>query len=463
MIKKKVIPHLIVVGFGDLIPYKYLTTIKDAFDRGIIDGYSIVELVSQSEMIKQRLNKVDFKPAEIHFINNATSNKTWACQKEFGPVFDSLIKKHHNIKVFIATEVKAHEEYLKYCIDNNIDSLVEKPIFAPMKKGIYSPSEFIPTMTNMLTSAKKSTAQHSVMTLGRYHKIYNQEMLEPLKSKVKELHAPLTSFHLSTNSGIWNLYSEYETRNDHPYKDGYGMLMHGAYHYVDLMAQFLNLNYLIYPDEKFELCVSAYGAFPSDQKNRIPEIYNKLFKDNAPIWTQDKTKRMHYGETDIVSSFCLKFKKTGKILTVGTISLEQTTPSTRAWKDFPPCFYNKNGRTSCTTIEAQLSTVYSVYGRKYKVPIKEGTSVIRTEDNAEVIIRSNASLLKDSEYYIHKSFKSSRSSDSNRSLLLAWLENEELISTLYEHETAIQITQALGLALQKPGRSIKVDYGSNFV
>ncbi|TFV32621.1 hypothetical protein E4K10_22810 [Streptomyces sp. T1317-0309] len=69
---------------------------------------------------------------------------------------------------------------------------------------------------------------------------------------------------------MWNLQREFESRDDHPYKYGYGMMMHGAYHYVDLATQILSLNAELFSERQLRLEVSAFGAFPSTSTSASP-------------------------------------------------------------------------------------------------------------------------------------------------------------------------------------------------
>jgi hypothetical protein len=44
------------------------------------------------------------------------------------------------MKAYIATEVGSHEQYLRRCVEEGVDSLVEKPVLAPMIGDIFEPS-----------------------------------------------------------------------------------------------------------------------------------------------------------------------------------------------------------------------------------------------------------------------------------------------------------------------------------
>lgn len=450
--------HLVIIGLGDVVPYKYLECIKDSIERGELDSYSVIDIKSQKNNIEKRINSIKLKPENIFYLPNITKSNISANPKDFIPVFNRLRGEKDKLKVFISTETKAHEAYLKYCVENGIDSLVEKPVFTPIdRNGFFSPRKITSIMKKLIKTSRQKPANHSVMTLGRYHEVYNDEMADLVKEKVLKYGAPVTSFHLNTSSGVWNLYREYESREDHPYKYGYGMLMHGAYHYIDLMAQFLELNKLVYPKIDFVLEINSHVAYPEDQQIRIPKKFNNFFGDIPPEWTKEKSGLNGYGETDVVSIFSLRDKKTNKVLTVGSIALEQTTPSVRTWKDIPENFYNKNGRISCTNLEVQLSTLYSICGRSFKVPKSVDNKILQVDNYAQVRTRANASLLKDEEYNTEKVFNNFFNSNSNRKLMTAWFQNKENRSQLEKHYPTMKITQAIAESIKKPGKSITIE------
>lgn len=447
--------HLIVVGFDDIVGDKYLSCIEEAINLGFIDSYSVIDLKSRKSEIDSKISSINLKPEGVYYLPD--SKDAWADQDIFGPVLEKIKRQKGKLKIYIATELKAHEGYLKYCVENSIDSLIEKPILAPMQNSRFEPTLIEPTMHHLINEAERTQAKHSVMTLSRYHKIYNDIVLESLKKKIIKLGAPLTSFHLRHAGGVWNLHREYESREDHPYKNGYGMIMHGGYHYIDLAIQFLMLNKLIFPDTIFSLTLSSYAAYPEDQNDRIPKKFSENFDDNCPNWSSLQQNSNKYGETDIVTSFCLINKKTGKILTVGTISLEQTTPSIRTWKDIPPKLYNKNGRISKVEFEAQLSTLHSVDVQCFDVPIRDNNEIDGIDAFARISTRTNASLLQEEEYNTEETHNGLFHSDSNRKLMSMWLKNKEYKSQLSEHVPVMKMIQAMASAIKKPGYPITFD------
>ena len=451
--------HLVIAGFDDIIADKYMSCIEQAISDGHINGYSIIDLSSQQDWIERKLNKVSVQPELKYYIEVSEGKNKWADKEIFQPILNEIVLRKGEIKVYIATELKAHEEYLQYCVENNIDSLTEKPIFSPMNDGKFDPSSIDKKMRHLLLLAKEGSAKHSVTSLARYHAIYNDKGIDSIKERVKKYGGPLTSLHIRLAAGVWNTHVEYEVREDHPYKYGYGILMHSAYHYVDIVTQFLLLNFLIFPHDTLHLTLSSYGSFPVDQNDRIPKKYSTLFEDNKPSWSEIKNQKNDYGETDIVSSFQLVNTTTNKVITLGTMSFEQTTPSIRTWKDIPPEIYNKNGRVTCTDFDAQLSTVFALNLRCFDVPGKGQIDEIKAF--ARIETRANATLLVDEEFYTKEEFADVSHNISKCALISSWLAGKEEKSTLQSHFIVMKVLQSLAESIRNPGYPITFNFSEH--
>lgn len=449
--------HLAVVGFDEIVARKYLPCIEVAVRAGHLDAYSIVDLESARAEIDERVASVSFKPREVVYLPGSSPQRPSLVQSEvITEAINGIRARSGPLMVYIATEVQAHEAYLRYCVENDVDSLVEKPVLAPMADGRFAPSHISKIMEDLVGASYGSPARHSVMSLSRYHPIYNEKAVDALRDRMTQWRAPLTSFHLRAAGGVWNLQREYETRDDHPYKYGYGMLMHGAYHYVDLAVQFLSLNSLVFPDRRFKLEVSSFGAFPVDQHARIPAPSAKEFDDDSPRWSVGASENQRFGETDITSTFRLVDADSARTLTLGTLSFEQTTPSVRSWKDLPPNLYNKNGRTSGVEIEAQLSTLFSTHVHCFDVP--QDANPDKVDAFARITTRANASLLPGERYVSTETFNGVFHSDSNRRLMENWLQGTETRSLLADHVMPMKLTEALARSLRNPGWPVSIDF-----
>lgn len=448
--------HLIIIGFDEIVVNKYLTFVNKAIKKGTITGYSIIELEKERINIEKRIKKAEIEPENIYYLKEAIMDEGKSI-KEFSPIIQKIKEMHKNIKIYIATEIKCHERYLKYCVENGISCLVEKPIFLPQRNGKFCPEEMENKMNYYIKKAKENKCDVSVMTLSRYHDIYTDVLMKIIKERVIKYNAPITSFHIKHAGGVWNLHKEFLSREDHPYKYGYGMLMHGAYHYIDMAIQYLLLNKLIYPDKKFEMLVSSFAAYPKDQNDRISKIYSEKLEDNCPEWWKKEGTKYDFGETDITTTYCLRDKKTKRVITLGTIALEQTTPSVRTWKDIPDGLYNKNGRTSNVDLEIQLGTLFSASAKCYKVPLGDGKPVERLPIKPHIITRANAALLQDEEYETKIVYPEVYNSDSNKRIMENWIDGTEQRSTLEDHLPVMKLLQALEMSLKKQGETVSFD------
>jgi hypothetical protein len=423
---------------------------------GHIVSYSIIDLESQQHEVEKRIESAMVKPCSVVYLSDLGDRVSETPQEVIAAAVQRLRVPGVPTKIYIATEVRAHEAYLRFCVRNNIDSLVEKPVLAPVVDGRFMPSRITKVMRELVDEAAVSSAEHSVMTLSRYHQVYNEKVIAPLRKRMVRWEAPLTSFHLRAAGGVWNLQREFESRDDHPYKYGYGMMMHGAYHYVDLATQILSLNAELFPERRLRLEVSSYGAFPSDQHQRISQPIARRFRDDGARWAKGSDEGERFGETDVTSAFRLVDATTGRTVSLGTLSFEQTTPSIRNWSELPDDLYNVNGRTSSVDLEAQLSTLFSTHVHCYDIP--RGRSADGIDAFARVTTRANAALLPEEQFVTEESFGGLFHSDSNRRLMEHWLRGSERRSSLASHLRPMQVTEALTSSILSPGRQVVVPF-----
>lgn len=92
----------------------------------------------------------------------------------------------------------------------------------------------------------------------------------------------------------------------------------------------------------------------------------------------------------------MKFWSSRRVLCLGTIALEQTTPGMRSWAPFPDVPYNINGRLHCTDIEVRLGTAFSIAANVTKVPIQARLSDtdVRGMNTATIVTRANARIAR---------------------------------------------------------------------
>lgn len=447
--------HLVIVGFDEIVFNKYMSVIDQAVKSGNIQGYSIIELESQRSWVFSSLEQVKLQPQNTYFIKEPRDTKEWSAFDGFKVFFEDILSQGLTPKVYIATEVRAHESYLKYCVEMGFESLTEKPVFAPMRNGTFHPESIDKAMAELLQKSRHNSGKHSVMTLGRYHPIYNDIFINKLKEKMSLLSAPISSIHLKVAGGVWNKHSEYINREDHPYKYGYGMIMHGAYHYLDILCQCIELNGLFYELNDLVLSIKSFAAFPGDQSVRVSEKYSAKISDQSEGWVSEYSS-INWGETDVTSIIKVLNMRNNKVLTLGTISLEQTTPSVRSWSSFPEGVYNKNGRVSDVLIEARLAHLFSIKAECYDLPSENDKNVDRLAAESRVTLKANAAIIKDEKFYVAQKYSGLFHSESNKKLMTKWLSGNEHKSSLGNHDLVMRLAQAICLSIKDTENEVKM-------
>lgn len=457
---------LLIIGFGPVAGYKYSRCIHSAMKAGHIADFHVVDRESQRENVETRLATLPVKPQSCIFIPESVlvggveAGVTWLIR-------NGILTGPEKIqKVVIATEPQSHEAYLRQALVAKLDVLVTKPLVLPMAGGVIDQQNLLPSARSLAASSITAGVQSALLCLGRFHEIYERRMRQPLALMVNRLKNPITSIHVKTASGVWNLPAEFAEREDHPYKFGYGMLMHGAYHYIDILARLLLMNRAVYPDEDFVLHLSGFHAGPFDQHLRI----TRNLSERLTGYTQELSlcnPTLTYGETDIVASFALKNRATGRTLTLGTIALEQTTPGMRSWGPFPSVPYNVNGRLHSTDIDARIGPAFGISANVTKHPIdaRLGDADIRGVNSASVTTRSNPRLTRTQGFIRNETFErpygNSYSYSAEAEIFNRWLLGEPTYSDFTSHLASCALLDGL-LQLTQTGGSKIVEVEFNF-
>lgn len=351
------------------------------------------------------------------------------------------------MKIVITTEPQSHGAYISHALAQQSDVLVSKPLILPMREGVLDRQALMPNVNAIAEASVEAGVNTAMLCLGRLHDIYEKKLRQPVAMMVNRLQTPITSVHVKTASGVWNFPSQFSQREDHPYKYGYGMLMHGAYHYFDNLARLLLVNRQLFPTEDFVLTLQGFTAGPHDQRMRIGNL-----EPNSTGYRQELSELddgLPYGETDIVASYALKFRSSGRVLCLGTIALEQTTPGMRSWGPFPEVPYNVNGRLHCTDIDVRLGTAFSIAANVTKYPIQArlGDTDIRGVNSATVVTRANARLARTQGFIRREQYErpygNSYSYTAEAEIFERWLLDKPTYSDFSSHVPSCAILDGL--------------------
>ena len=84
--------HLLVIGYDEIVSNKYTECFYQAFLQNRIDGYSIIDLLSEQKDIEKRIGLQSFKPTNIYYLDNVTlPENIWFSEKYFGEIINNIV------------------------------------------------------------------------------------------------------------------------------------------------------------------------------------------------------------------------------------------------------------------------------------------------------------------------------------------------------------------------------------
>lgn len=361
-----------LIGLGphaQRIYYPYITdlTTKDS-------NFSfelLIDLDINKDKIQKFLKTQNIHPKHELYLNS----KDQIAPNNISPLAASALKKHNINRVILSTEPKAHKIYLEECIKQSIPVVVDKPVTAPVFSGLktrfskYRQADSIFADVKYLNNLINQHPGSRVLVecQRRNHGGYI-EAQKTLNEIVAQFGVPITYIQIHHSDGMWNMPDEFALRENHPYKYGYGKLMHSGYHFVDLLIGLVKINEQIEGLTPDIVNVYTQTVHPSDQHYILPEtVYNTFFgNQKAKYFEQFKkdTVVKEYGEVDSFSQ--IQFSKHGKIITTAQLSLMQSGFSRRAWAELPEDIYKGNGRVRHEFINIHIGALGAIQVHSYQ-------------------------------------------------------------------------------------------------
>jgi predicted dehydrogenase len=431
-------PDLLLVGVGPHAHYKHLPSILKAVRSGLASSYSILELETARPRLEELVRALDVKPERIVYIPDHRDRGEWYTS-DSDAAMEELCRRRPSLKVMICTEPKAHFPYLKWCLSHGRDCLVDKPITIPMSGNVIDPRRLTAELRELIDLARARPGGYSVMTPRRYHHVY-ETVRRYAGWLVRRLGVPVTYLSIYHGEGVWNTPTEYLEREDHPYRYGYGKLLHSGYHYVDILARLL-----AELAEDTVLDFASHVARPGDQQSQMAAAYGRM-AGAVPV---EPAAGHPFGETDLVASFAARRRGTGEVVTLGNLALLQTTTSLRNWWRLPDDVYNKTGRFGVEEIRLNLGFLASVSVRILKVPVEVNGRHATFRDELDIAVWRNGNLL--GSPFLDR--RSNRSADSYLEagrwrLFRNWLQGRENRSRVEQHLRSVEILEALLLSVR---------------
>ncbi|GAA5701642.1 Gfo/Idh/MocA family oxidoreductase [Streptomyces avermitilis] len=165
---------------------------------------------------------------------------------ELEAVLDRAHATHRFSLVIIACNPVHHRDYLLWAVSRGISVLCDKPLLVSEGAAydLTAAERIIDGYTELgraLTRARTSGPVHLAMPLRRRaNDVYRSIALE-----IAEMHGThgqgITSMQMIKNGGLFRHPEEYLFGDAHGYRNGVGALSFSSYHYIDLLAWYLEL------------------------------------------------------------------------------------------------------------------------------------------------------------------------------------------------------------------------------
>lgn len=349
--------NLLVIGLGPHAQASQYRFLEEMARQGApVHVRLLVELQDRQEDVENYLADKTLLPDEIFGLPETDRNNP--------NIHPKLLEKLNQIApkldgVLLCTEPKAHKKYILWALEHNLDILADKPLTAPLLNE-QGPQQVWQDFVEIERALARSKAHLSLMTNKRLHPAYGA-VYDYAREFATQYGMPLTHMEISEGGGDWYMPGEFHSRENHPYKYGYGVLLHTGFHYVDLLLHYQSVNHLIGFKED-EIRTHAFCTTPFDVLHQMPQkTYEKLFPREK---FGDEFKRVplqdykHYGEVDVVSS--LQFVKDGAVTTQASLNMLKNTLSARAWRPLPANPYLQNGRIAQNYISLFFGPLFNV-------------------------------------------------------------------------------------------------------
>lgn len=355
-----------LVGLGPhakRIYYKYI-------EQEVLDGKAhftmLIDLYPKKADIDEFCKCKKVKPEQIVLSKKDDQINPIKLDSLIEEALDKAIIKKQIQYAIISTEPKAHKIYIEYFLKHQIPVLTDKPITAPVGLNYdkKSAKQVYADVQELYTLSEKYKTPLYVLVQRREHPAF-QFIFEEATRVALRYNIPITFFDIYHSDGTWSMPGEFYFRENHPYKYGYGKIMHSGYHFIDLVAWIADINKKIFP--KLYIANSTKLLKPQTHYRQIngKDLYKRFFDR-----TTQEPANIGMGEVDSYSSFIFKdgerALEDSNIITYGHLDMLQSGFSKRAWFDLPKDTYKGNGRLRHERLNLHVGPLLNIQLHSYQ-------------------------------------------------------------------------------------------------
>ena len=392
----------------------------------------------------------------------------------------TLIKKYKITHAIISTEPKSHFAYSKFLLENNINILMDKPITAPTEvindcNQVYKIKKEYQKLVEYYKKYKMLNPNliFTIQCQRSFHKGYKY-IKKIIKDIIINYNIPISYIDIYHSDGMWNMPNEFLYRENHPYKYGYGKLLHSGYHFFDLLSWILEEN-----NKLVEKNISTAYIYSESYKPK-DFIYNFNNNDYKKVFNTNKFEEIlkkeyifkEYGELDYHGLLTFT-NDSDKKITICSINLLQSGFSRRSWLDLPKDTYKENGRVRHERLNIQIGPlmniqVHSYQAYEFRERLQKGGDDIGELEHFDIFIFRNVDLiggkpfekiklselynLSKTEEFIGFNEKAREECFNN------FINNIDNESNILLHKQSIELLEKAYLSLTYGGKKMKFDF-----
>jgi hypothetical protein len=354
---------IVLVGLGPHARRIYYPLIEKYAAQYDLHIPLIIDLIDQAAVLQEYLAGRTLHPDRLLLLDREARNRP-----TLDPAaLEALARIPHIDVMIIATEAKAHKPYAIWALDRNIDILMDKPISAPLGAANDSTvaAQIMDDYELLANHLARSRSNFIVQCQRRSHAGY-RFIHDYLRDFISTYCLPISYMDIYHADGAWNMPDELFQKENHPYKYGYGKLMHSGYHFIDLFCWLIAVNAIVPAREQMELFVRQFNAHDFLQQ-MTPQHYRKLFGEvgfESYFDESHQTAARAFGELD--TYILAQIKADGAVRTTASINLQQNSFSRRAWSQPARDVYKGNGRVRHERVTLQVATLLCIQVHSYQ-------------------------------------------------------------------------------------------------
>lgn len=360
--------NILFVGLGPHARRIYYPLLEKYAEQYDLRVPLLVDLADQRDRIESYLAQHKLQPQEVLYLDTG-QRQSQALDAHLLKRLDELVAAGQIDGMILSTEPAAHKPYLLWAVQHDIDVLMDKPITAPLDPTTdpAAARQIFEDYVEIEQHLRRSRANVIVQCQRRSHAGY-QFIRQYLADFVQQYQVPLSFLDIYHADGMWAMPNELFERENHPYKYGYGKLMHSGYHFIDLFAWLTGVNDLVAykSQDTADLVVRRFR--PYDFLHQMDAANYGLLLGSDEFGSYfDPAMLEHARSMGEIDAYILcQLKRGDVVVTTGSINLQQNSFSRRAWVNLPEDIYKGNGRVRHERMTVQVANLLNIQVHSYQ-------------------------------------------------------------------------------------------------